>query len=105
MQEILMSCLILFKSEMLNTVISCLIGAFVTWVFSRHYYKKAGDELQKEAQNLKTQTQLILVALEQSGLVELQRDNNEVVGFKNWHIRTKGWDSSSFGTPSIGHKP
>lgn len=90
---------------MQETLIGCLIGAFITWLFSYHYYKKAGDELQREAQNLKKQTQLILVALEQGGLVELQRENNEVVGFKTWHIRTKGWDSSSFGNPSIGHKP
>lgn len=90
---------------MQETLIGCLIGSAITWFFSWFYYKKAGDELQKEARNLKTQTQLILVALEQGGLVELQRDNGEIIGFKTWNIRPKGWDSSSFGSPHIGHRP
>lgn len=87
---------------MLETLIGCLVGALVTWFFSFFYYKRAGDDLKKEAQELHRQTQLILVALEQGGLIELRRENGKIIGFERWLVRQAGWESSAFGNSKVG---
>lgn len=86
-----------------ETLIGCLIGALVTWIVSYAYYKRAGDDLKRETENLHNQTQLILTALEQGGLVELRRENGVVIGFERWIIRPKGFESAELGKPSIRH--
>lgn len=93
---------------MVSTVLSLFIGGVITWLVARHYYKKAGDELREEARRLREQTQLILTALEQAGLVELQRDvDNMIVGFKAWKIRGAGGIESAeaFGEPTLSTRP
>lgn len=90
---------------MLETLLGCLIGAVITWLVSYAYYKRAGDDLKCEAQKLHDQTQLILIGLEQGGLVELHRVNGAITGFKRWIVRPKGIESSKFGKPTVGHAP
>ena len=86
---------------MQETMIGCLIGAFFTWLASWDYYKRAGDDLKREAKNLFEQTQLILTALEQVGSIELEKNDGVVVGFKRWIARPKGWESGTFGNADI----
>lgn len=40
-----------------STAIGIIIGGFITWLFSWIYYKKAGEELQDKALELKNETQ------------------------------------------------
>jgi hypothetical protein len=85
-----------------------VIGSLITWLVARYDYKKAGDELREEARRLREQTQLILTALEQAGLVELQRDvDNMTVGFKAWKIRGAGGieRAEAFGEPTLSGHP
>ncbi len=88
---------------MAETLIGCLIGALITWLVSYAYYKRAGNDLKREAENLHNQTQLILIALEQGGFVELHRENGVVTGFERWLIKPKGFESAEPGKPSIRH--
>ena len=88
---------------MIETIVSVLVGAVITFLVSRHYYKRAGDDLRLEAQSLHKQTQLILVSLEQADLVVLARDGGEVVGFKEWRVRAQGMPTSTeFGSAQVG---
>jgi hypothetical protein len=90
---------------MQETLIGCLIGAFITWLVSWVYYKKAGDDLKQKSENLENQTRLILEALEQAGFVELKRENGVITGFKRWIVRPDGWGSSVFGNAGIRNFP
>ena len=63
-------------SNILIALFSTLIGAVVTWLVSRCYYKKAGDELCAETQELRRFTNLILRAMENAGWVQVSRDEN-----------------------------
>ena len=57
------------------------IGGFVTYLVSRHYYKKAGDELKQEATELRRLANLVLHGLEDAGSVKLNRDTSgKVIG-------------------------
>lgn len=66
-----------------------LVGAFVTWVVAWYYYKRAGDELRKEASELRKEASevrrlidMILTALEKKGDVKLSRDKSgKILGF------------------------
>lgn len=89
---------------MIETIVSIFLGAAITLLVSRHYYMRASDELRAEAQCLHRQTQLILVSLEQAGLVALERHGSEIVGFKEWRIRTQGLQSTTeFGKADVGN--
>lgn len=88
---------------MFYMLLGCLVGALVTWLVSYAYYKRAGDDLKNEAEKLYSQTQLILTALEQGGLVELKRTDGVITGFNRWVIRPKGFDSLEIGEQSIGN--
>ena len=62
----------------LYNIIPVLIGGatsgVITWLVSRHYYKKAGDELKQEATRLHRLTNLVLHGLENAGIMELVKD-------------------------------
>ncbi|MES1993261.1 MAG: hypothetical protein V4457_06580 [Pseudomonadota bacterium] len=89
---------------MIEMIVSVLVGGVITFFVSRHYYKRAGDDLRLEARSLHKQTQLILVSLEQAGLVVLTRDGEEVIGFKEWRIHAQGIPSSTeFGSATIAN--
>lgn len=88
---------------MIEMIVSVLVGAGITFFVSRYYYKRAGDELRQEARSLHKQTQLILLSLEQAGLVVLAREGEEIIGFKEWRVRAEGMPSSnSFGATRVG---
>jgi hypothetical protein len=52
------------------------IGALITWLVSKHYYQKAGKELEIEASELKKLNTLMLRAMENAGLAEFNRDEH-----------------------------
>jgi hypothetical protein len=76
------------------TLFSVLVGASITWCFSRRYYKKASDDLNDAAKELREKSDelkrfsiLMLRAVEElgtSGTVELNRDpeTGEPIGLK-----------------------
>lgn len=54
----------------------------VTWAVARYYYKRAGDELRKEASELQRLIDMILTALEKQGYAKLNRDESgKIRGF------------------------
>ena len=61
-------------TNVIPVLIGAAIGGLVTWLVSRHYYKRAGDELRREATELRRLTHLVLHGLENAGLVKLKRD-------------------------------
>lgn len=60
----------------MDNIISMAIGALITWLVSRYYYIKAGQELKIEATELKKLNTLMLRALEKAGLAKFNRDEN-----------------------------
>lgn len=52
---------------MIETILSVLIGAAITWLVSWYYYKRAGDELKIEAERLQRTNEMILRWLEVDG--------------------------------------
>src|SRR5438105_3180711 len=58
-----------------------LFGAFITWHFSRRYYRKATVDLVNEASKLRHLNTIMLNAMEDAGLVKLNRnEKGEIVG-------------------------
>jgi hypothetical protein len=67
--------------NMVISVMAVLIGAVITWYFSWRYYKKAGAELVEEAKKLLHLNNIMLNAMEDAGLVKLNRNKaGETVG-------------------------
>jgi hypothetical protein len=66
----------------LGTFVGTLCGAIITWLVSRHYYKKAGDELIKESEKLKLTSDLIIYKLQYpDATTEIMRNQKgEVTG-------------------------
>lgn len=62
--------------EIIPVVIPMAIGALITWWVSKHYYQKAGKELQTEASELKKLNTLMLRAMENSGLAKFIKDEH-----------------------------
>jgi hypothetical protein len=62
--------------EIILTFISMAIGALITWWSAKHYYQKAGKELETEASELKKLNTLMLRALENAGLAKFNRDEH-----------------------------
>jgi len=61
--------------SIMTTIISILIGALITWFLTYVYYKKAGEELRKEGNELRKLNTLMLRGLEDAGLAEFGRDS------------------------------
>ena len=51
-----------------------LVGSLVTWWLSRHYYVKAGRDLEQAAAGLRGLTTLITRGMEEAGLVTFTKD-------------------------------
>jgi len=66
-----------------NPLVSILIGGAITWICAWFYYKRAGDELRKEAAFLQKATSAIIYLLEhREAEVKVQRDDaGRTVGF------------------------
>jgi hypothetical protein len=58
------------------TLASNIFGAATTWLFAWLYYKKAGDELKQEAEQLKTISRGVVYMLEHpEAKIEVTRDD------------------------------
>jgi hypothetical protein len=67
--------------NIISAFVGVAIGGVITWLVSRHYYKKAGDQLKQEATELRRLTNLVLRGLEDAGSVRLKRDTSgKVIG-------------------------
>ena len=73
----------LFLQCLANPFVSILIGGAITWICSWFYYKRAGNELRKEAAFLHKATSAIIYFLEHpEAEVKVQRDDaGRAVGF------------------------
>ena len=59
------------------SVAGVLVGALITWLVSRHYYKRAGDELREEAALLHKSTNAIVYILQHpEAEIEVKRDSS-----------------------------
>ena len=61
---------------MIIGIVGIAIGAIITWFVAERYYRRAGDDLKKAASELKDLNILILRALENAELVQLNKDEN-----------------------------
>jgi len=67
--------------NMVSAFVGVAIGGVITWLVSRYYYKKAGNELKQEATELRRLTNVVLRGLEDAGSVKLNRDTSgKVIG-------------------------
>jgi hypothetical protein len=64
------------ETSTIHLIIGILVTALVTWIFASWYYKRASEDLVKEAAELKNLNTLILRALENAGFAELNKDEN-----------------------------
>ena len=59
-----------------NPLVSILIGGAITWICAWFYYKRAGDQLRKEAALLQKATSAIIYLLEhREAEIKVQRDD------------------------------
>jgi hypothetical protein len=78
-------------SSIIGTIIGIIIGGVITYMVSRHYYVRAGDDLRKEASELKKQIKWLLLGMEKMGWVKLNRDQKgNVIGYVFEEIMTAG---------------
>ena len=64
-------------TSLVVSVAGVLIGSLITWLVSRHYYKRAGDELREEAAFLHKSTNAIIYFLQNPDAeIEVKRDSS-----------------------------
>jgi hypothetical protein len=74
-------------SQAVLSFLSVLLGGLITWFASRHFYKKASDDLRNEAEVLHSVNEVILLSLEEANLVTLYRDSDDRItafAFGSW---------------------
>jgi hypothetical protein len=52
----------------IETLVGIVVGAFITWLVSYSYYKRAGDQLREEAESLRKLQALTIYALTNPGV-------------------------------------
>ena len=62
-------------SSFVGTIVGILLGSWVTFRVSRHYYLKAGQDLAVAASELRGLATLIIRGLEEAGLATFTRDS------------------------------
>jgi hypothetical protein len=68
------------------TLVGIAIGAVVTFCVSRHYYMAAAKDLEVETERLRNLMRIALTAMEQKGMVKLNRDSGgQIIGME--HVR------------------
>lgn len=76
---------------MIETIVGIVFGALITLGVSHWYYKRAGEELQNEAAELRKLATMMLTAMELQGWVKLNRNSKgEIAGFVFEHIASGG---------------
>jgi hypothetical protein len=65
-----------FISTIIITFVSLFIGGIITWFVSRRYYIRTALDLENETKKIRNLLRITLQALENSGMVELRRDNS-----------------------------
>lgn len=64
-----------------DTIVSILIGGFITWVAAHWYYVRAAREMEAETKALKNLHRISLQAMENAGMVKLNRNlAGDIVG-------------------------
>jgi hypothetical protein len=63
-------------TTVLSTLFGALVGAVVTWLTARHYYRKAANDLRDEAERFQMIIGGTFESFEQSGWVRIARDGN-----------------------------
>lgn len=57
--------------SVMGNFVSVLVGAAVTWFAAWWYYRRAGEELREEARDLQRLTTLVLHALHNAGIADV----------------------------------
>jgi hypothetical protein len=66
-----------------GAVIGAVIGAMVTIGASQYYYRKGGEDLQRQTGELKKLNSMMLTGMERMKWIELERDTKGgIIGFK-----------------------
>jgi hypothetical protein len=56
------------------TLISIAVGSFITFLVTRRYYDRASGDLEREANELKDYTVMLVNYLDDAGAIEVERD-------------------------------
>ena len=56
------------------TLISVAVGGFITFLVTRWYYARASGDLEREANELKDYTVMLVNYLDDAGVIEVERD-------------------------------
>ncbi len=56
------------------TLISIAVGGFITFLVTRWYYARASGDLEREANELKDYTVMLVDYLDDAGVIEVERD-------------------------------
>jgi len=60
--------------DLVLNLVFLFVGAAITFLVSRYYYKRASEDLMKKASKLIKKIDLILRAMEEAGAVEWNKD-------------------------------
>jgi hypothetical protein len=73
--------------QAVGNLLGVLLGGLITWLVSRHYYKKAGDELYLASENLRQEaleinrlTNIVLRGLHNAGIFEVTWQDGKPIG-------------------------
>jgi hypothetical protein len=85
-----------------STLVGIIIGAIITWLVAWYYYREAGQELKREAAELRRLTNLMLHGMEHAGWIKLTRNSfGQILGFEQI-VSPKSIDSTaSVGNPTV----
>jgi hypothetical protein len=61
-------------TTVLLTLISIGVGGFITFLVTRRYYDRASGDLEREANELKDYTVMLINYLDDAGVIEVERD-------------------------------
>jgi hypothetical protein len=74
-------------SPLASSIISTAAGIVATWFFAWIYYRKAGEELKREAQALREESgklrewnRFLMISLQNNGLIDLNWKDGEPAG-------------------------
>jgi hypothetical protein len=93
-------------NDLILGFVGIISGGIITFLVSRHYYVRAGDDLRKEASELKKQIKWLLLGMEKMGWAKLNRDQEgNIMGYVFEYVVTGGSKSSGSVDVEIKRKP